>query len=246
MAPGRAPGHLLDREKLSMLILERAQNKREEAPLASGETPSLRERKKQDKLRRIRDAAFALFSEKGFEATTTREIAERAGIGAGTLFLYVRTKEELLALLFRDEFSRITDERFETLDDEAPFLDQLVHLFEGFFGFYERDKRLARVLVREVSLPRPEQRGLMDTLNADFLSRLAALVERAQARGEVRDDVASLLAAASLFGVYVAVLFGWLSGGVDDGEPRRAVLAAALRLHIEGLAPGSHLFGRRP
>ena len=50
----------------------------------------LRERNKREKLVRIRAAARALFAKRGFEATTAREICERAGIGTGTLFLYVK------------------------------------------------------------------------------------------------------------------------------------------------------------
>jgi AcrR family transcriptional regulator len=44
----------------------------------------------------LRDAALALFVEKGFDATLTEEIAARAGVSKGTLYLYYRGKEELL------------------------------------------------------------------------------------------------------------------------------------------------------
>lgn len=205
---------------------------------------SLRERKKREKLRRIREAAFSLFAEKGFEGTTTRAIAERAGIGTGTLFLYVKSKEELLALLFKDEILGIADERFASLDERAPFLAQVRHLFGGFFSFYARDLRLARVLVKQVTLPQDSQREAMDTLNADFLARLSVVVERAQQRGEVRDDVPSLLVAASLFSTYVSALLAWLSGGVDEAA-RDALFMGALQLHLEGLAEKPSSPGRQ-
>ncbi|HEY9376257.1 MAG TPA: helix-turn-helix domain-containing protein [Jiangellaceae bacterium] len=58
-----------------------------------------RERNKQAKLERITAAARELFSEHGVEDVTTQQIAERADIGTGTLFLYAKNKGELLLLV---------------------------------------------------------------------------------------------------------------------------------------------------
>ncbi len=58
-----------------------------------------RERNKQEKLDRITAAATELFAEHGVDEVTTQQIAEKADIGAGTLFLYARTKGELLLMV---------------------------------------------------------------------------------------------------------------------------------------------------
>jgi AcrR family transcriptional regulator len=58
-----------------------------------------RERNKQQKLERIMAAAGELFAERGVDDVTTQQIAERADIGAGTLFLYARSKGDLLLLV---------------------------------------------------------------------------------------------------------------------------------------------------
>ncbi|MDZ7910516.1 MAG: TetR/AcrR family transcriptional regulator [Rhodococcus sp. (in: high G+C Gram-positive bacteria)] len=60
---------------------------------------SRRERNKQDKLARITAAASELFLERGVDDVTTQQIAEKADIGTGTLFLYAKTKGELLLLV---------------------------------------------------------------------------------------------------------------------------------------------------
>ena len=67
-----------------------------------------RERNKIDKLRRIKDAARELFIEKGFDDTMTREIAIRAGVGLGTIFIYAANKRDLLFLIVNDELENIT------------------------------------------------------------------------------------------------------------------------------------------
>jgi AcrR family transcriptional regulator len=58
-----------------------------------------RERNKQDKLDRITAAASELFADHGVEDVTTQQIADKADIGTGTLFLYAKTKGELLLLV---------------------------------------------------------------------------------------------------------------------------------------------------
>jgi TetR/AcrR family transcriptional regulator len=64
-----------------------------------------RERNKQQKLERIIDAARELFAHHGVDDVTTQQIAEKADIGAGTLFLYAKSKGELLLLVQNDAYA---------------------------------------------------------------------------------------------------------------------------------------------
>lgn len=64
-----------------------------------------RERNKQEKLDRITAAATELFAEYGVEDVTTQQIADKADIGTGTLFLYAKTKGELLLLVQNAHYS---------------------------------------------------------------------------------------------------------------------------------------------
>ena len=89
----------------------------------------LRERNKLEKLERIGRAAWELFREKGFEAATTREIAERAQVGVGTIFLYAKTKQELLVLVYWDAIREATEEAFTTLPEGGTLADDLMHVF---------------------------------------------------------------------------------------------------------------------
>lgn len=49
----------------------------------------------------ICDATLKLFSRKGFHRTTVREISEACGLGTGTLYSYIKTKEDILHLVYR-------------------------------------------------------------------------------------------------------------------------------------------------
>lgn len=84
----------------------------------------------------ICDAALALFAEKGIEATTTREIAERAGAAEGTLYRHFNGKADLAEWLY----GQCTDEMSETLagvvEDEMDPDDRLAALVRGIFAFF--------------------------------------------------------------------------------------------------------------
>jgi TetR/AcrR family transcriptional regulator len=73
-------------------------------PVAS-EPTGRRERNKQDKLDRITAAARELFSEHGVDGVTTQQVADKADIGTGTLFLYARNKGELLLLVQNTDYA---------------------------------------------------------------------------------------------------------------------------------------------
>ncbi|HWU32728.1 MAG TPA: TetR/AcrR family transcriptional regulator [Marmoricola sp.] len=64
-----------------------------------------RERNKQDKLERITAAATELFAEHGVDEVTTQQIADKADIGTGTLFLYAKSKGELLLLVQNSSYA---------------------------------------------------------------------------------------------------------------------------------------------
>src|SRR3954447_21236328 len=113
---------------------------------------SLRDKSRADKQARIREAALALWKERGFEHTTTRAVAERAGIATGTLFLYVRSKDELADFVFRGEIERVVEERWASLPKRADLVPRLMHLFGGLLELYAGDLDVARILVRHVLL----------------------------------------------------------------------------------------------
>lgn len=81
--------------------------------------PARRERRKEARPGELLDAALDLFVEKGFAATRSEEVAARAGVSKGTLFLYFPTKEELFKAVVRENMSgRFSEwqQEFETFE----------------------------------------------------------------------------------------------------------------------------------
>jgi AcrR family transcriptional regulator len=87
-------------------------------------TPGLRERKRQETLRRITDAGICLFIEKGIDATTLTEIAAMAGISRRTFFHYFKSKDDILISLQKGMGEMIA-ERIRQADGGASPLDAI-------------------------------------------------------------------------------------------------------------------------
>jgi AcrR family transcriptional regulator len=192
---------------------------------------SRRVRAKLEKLERIRATARRLFAEQGFENTTTRQIADEADIGAGTLFLYAPTKEDLLVLIFQDEVGRAVDRAFEHMP-AGTLLDQVMHAFGALIAHHAADPALARLFVKELPFVDDRRHGVRNFVS-QLYARLAALIEAAQARGELDADVPARLLAQNLFGTCFQHLQLWLGGKIaalEPGDPRlREALALQLR-----------------
>lgn len=207
---------------------------------------SLRQKNKREKLERLTRAARELFSEQGFQDTTIRQIAARAGIGVGTVFLYVKDKEGLLQLLFAEAVLGIQDNAFATLPAPSKtvgLVDQILHIFERFYRYYGKDRTLSRLFIKELMFVQEERSQDRRQLTFQFLGRLAEQVQKAQAQGELSGDAPPLLVAANFFASYFMVLLAFLDASQDismDVNQAVATLRAALELQVAGLRPAAN------
>lgn len=202
-------------------------------PIKNDEKPGLRERNKRDKLERIVQAAGDLFREQGFEQTTGRQICDRAGIGTGTLFLYVKDKRELLALIFqplaRDVFARLS----RGLGKNESLLEGLARLFGALFRLYARDHAISTLFVQDLLFSGDDSPG-MQSLHDELRDRVIELVGDAQERKELRSDLSAEQLSIAFLAHYGLWLQLWLgSGGVSQRAATQG-LRSALQLQFEG------------
>ncbi|MBX3506066.1 MAG: TetR/AcrR family transcriptional regulator [Parvibaculum sp.] len=194
-----------------------------------------RERNKQEKLDRILAAARELFAAKGFSDTTTQEIAERADIGTGTLFLYAKSKEDLLIMVFKDEMIETSQTAFRKVSPDTPIADQLMQVFGAMVAYHNRDLPLARALIREITiLANPDRREDVRSLMRIIYSGIGDIIAGAHAREKIRPGLDLLLVGEALFGIYYVGLIGWLNGQVTKQTFLKR-LRTKLALSIDGL-----------
>jgi AcrR family transcriptional regulator len=96
----------------------------------NGTIAPLRRRQKEARPQQLLDAALVLFVEKGFAATRAEEVAQRAGVSKGTLYLYYQSKEELLKAVIREHLgSRIAAGAALAERHRGPMADLLREVF---------------------------------------------------------------------------------------------------------------------
>lgn len=94
-------------------------------------SPPPRQRRKEIRPQQLLDAALELFVEKGFAATRSEEVAQRAGVAKGTLYLYYPSKEDLLKEVVRQNLSSLIAEGAELVSSfEGPTSELLAGLVQ--------------------------------------------------------------------------------------------------------------------
>ncbi len=135
--------------------------------------------------RRLLDAAQALFRERGVDVGVA-EIAQRAGVGRGTLFRNFPSKEALIAAIVSERMGEVTGRGREMLGAADP-AEALFAFLEELAGVQQVDRALVEA-VADTLLANPEIRAA----HAQIVSTLDALLKRAQDAGAVRGDVGAL------------------------------------------------------
>jgi AcrR family transcriptional regulator len=203
---------------------------------------SRRERGKFERRRRIQEAARLVFREKGFEAATTREIAERADVGVGTLFAYVRDKQDLLMMVFNERLDAITEASFATLDPRVPLVGQLMHIFTPRYELWGEDPDLSRYAVQESFAVLTRQNETL-TESARFLARryrilgkITELIAEKQRTGYIKATTDANLVATLILDIFLSETRGWLVDRVPILEVGLDRLRRVLMLAIDGIA----------
>ena len=209
-----------------------------DAASTGGAPRGLREKNKAEKLQRIRKAARALFVKRGYDDTTMREIAKRAGVGFGTLFTYASDKRDLLFLIFNDELDAVVDGAFARAADEDLFLDQIGAYFSGFYMFFAPQPELSRVVLREMTLYlKGRQAEQFQASCGRMTGHLASFVRAARAARRLRPRETPQIVAQALLSTFASEIRRWVAADEPDLKPGLARLRRMLALQISGLSP---------
>ncbi len=193
-----------------------------------------RARRKTETLRRIEDAGWQLFRTRGYEATSTREIAEAADIAAGTLFNYFPEKRSLLIHLMQRELDGALSRAFDTMPSST-LEGELTHVFASLTQCYANERRLGRVFVKELLFTDGERRAESAAWTFGLVKRIADLVRTAQRRGEVEPSIEPMDAAQQVFSTHYFGLVTWLGGTIPSRVAQEEQFQASLHLLLRGL-----------
>ncbi len=155
-------------------------------------------KKHNDKILR---AAVVEFSKQGFHQARVEEIARRAGVGKGTLYLYYPSKSELFSAAVTDGLERIIAKLGAALDSDLPFMQHFRVLIEESVTLYLRYGDLARIITNELSNGiDPKTLGEIETVRERFVLFMADMLDDGYRRGYIK-QIDFHLAAVSIVGL---------------------------------------------
>lgn len=155
-------------------------------------------------------AAIDVFAERGYFNAQVADVARAAGVAAGTVYLYFRSKDDLLVSIFeRTVRERLTEGRAAVADvsDPAERLRRFAHLHLGMLG---RDRNLAIVFQVELRQSVKFMERFSSTLLQDYLGQIRAAIADGQKAGLFRKDLSATSVAKMFFGALDEMATNWI------------------------------------
>ncbi|MDP2260561.1 MAG: TetR/AcrR family transcriptional regulator [Caulobacter sp.] len=197
----------------------------------------VRETQKLETRRRVLEAARDLFNEIGYEETTIRAVAERAGVSVGSVFTTFASKADIL--------SQVMDDRVEALYSElehvarhmrGSVLDRLCSLFSIHYDFECRRVRLFLAHIAASFSPSLEATTIPYGRNQRFRGMIIDMLHEGQVKGEVRADADLDLILDTLMGAY-AWNYRLAATGSADHVVMTGIMERQITLIFHGLMP---------
>jgi AcrR family transcriptional regulator len=164
-----------------------------------------------DKQKKIIVSAIESFAEKGYSATSTSEIAKKAGVAEGTIFRHYRTKKDLLLAIVAPVMAKfvapfiIKDLQKVLNQDYEQFEDLLKAMLENRRDFLVKNLPTLKILMQEIPF-HPELRELFkEHIALKIYAQFEKLVEHYQARGQIIE-----MPAYSVVRMTFTSIFGYL------------------------------------
>ena len=183
---------------------------------------------------KILDAADDLFARTGFDGTTTREIAERAGVNKALIHYHFDSKDGLLEKLLDRYYDKLASTLRPTLESSGPDLhDRFDDLIDRYLEFLVENRNFAKIVQREASGGRhvdQVQRRMVPL----FAMAVAAIRQRYPA--SVGTDLDAVDVLTSFYGMVIATFtYSGVLGYLIDEDPLSAEMIEKRRRHLHAM-----------
>ena len=188
-----------------------------------------------DKPQAIIDAAVRVFARNGYYNSRVSDIAREAGIASGTIYLYFKTKDEILVTLFREKMAEWVARVRADISAEVDAVAKIRRLVRLHFGVLEDNPDLAEVVQVELRQGHKFFRGASAHEVSAYFELIGSILDEGIAAGQVRRDVPVKLATKMLFGAMDQLATSWVLGK----RAYRLVEAAdeVATIFLRGVAP---------
>ena len=163
-----------------------------------------------NKRERIIAAAAKLFGDKGYHDTTTAEIAESAGVAAGTIYIYFSSKEELLVAVFEEFLGKHIDRLREGVDREKTPKDKLTRLLTLGLELMQNNPDSARMFLSQLRQSTKMITTVVKRSSRVYKDIIENILTEGARTGLCR-DVNVPAAGSMLFGAYQSTVLDWVA-----------------------------------
>ncbi len=146
-------------------------------------------------------AAASLFKKKGYRATTLEDIAAAVGMLKGSLYYYIRSKEELLYLVVRDPIRQAYNKLEEIVNSDAPVTEKITQAIANHIAvFHQHYPHIAVYLHDFHNVMQKLQDNSIETPK-EYQQLLAQLLQQGVDSGELRADLDVTLSGYAILGM---------------------------------------------
>ena len=177
-----------------------------------------------DKPQQIIDAAVRVFARNGFYNSRVSDIAREAGIASGTIYLYFKTKDDILVTLFREKMAGFVTALRRAIAGEPDATAKLRRLVRLHFETLEAHPDVAEVVQVELRQGHKFFRGASAHEVSGYFDLIGSVLQEGVAAGVFRPDLPVKIATKMLFGAMDQVTTSWVLGKrgyrlADAAEP---------------------------
>ena len=175
-----------------------------------------------EKRQRILSAAETVFAEHGFFHARVAQIAQEAGVADGTIYLYFKSKDDLLISLFENRMTQVCEAMVRAVAEHESNIDKLRTFISTHLGMVQEHPHLAEVLTVELRQSSKFMKEHSNPKFAEYLKILATIIAEGQKSGELDPAVPAPAAARGIFGMVDELALAWLLGGDQKFDIVRA------------------------
>jgi TetR/AcrR family fatty acid metabolism transcriptional regulator len=165
-----------------------------------------------DKPQQIIEAAVRVFARKGYYNSRVSDIAREAGIAAGTIYLYFKTKDDILVTLFRDKMAEFVSALRKAIAGEPDAASKVRRLVSLHFSMLEENPDLAEVVQVELRQGQKFFRGASSQEIGAYFALIGSVLEEGVAERRFRSDLPVKVATKMLFGAMDQMATSWVLG----------------------------------
>src|SRR5438477_3665793 len=165
-----------------------------------------------DRSQNIIEAAVRVFARKGYYNSRVSDIAREAGIAAGTIYLYFKTKDDILVTLFRDKMAEFVGSLRKAIANEPDAVAKARRLVVLHFRMLEDDPELAEGVQVELRQGQKFFRGAPSQEIGAYFALIGSVLEEGVAEGRFRSGLPVKVATKMLFGAMDQMATSWVLG----------------------------------